>query len=325
MGRPGDFLAVPRELWREADRVLTSAQFKVLFALLAEANYTRGEVSMPDGGRVALDVGEVLVGGRSFALRHGLGHKAVRVALKRLQGLGWINLRSAIEEGTGEGTPPDRERAQVEGTPPSIVRVNVYRGILWPASKEGTPPGHAVGHTPQPQEGTIQQGSIQQGQEEAFAADAASPPSQPDVVPPATREEPPMPKPRDLVTEQLFPGGSQAPPVAPPTSKRKGDPRHAPLVERLVAIFAELRGTPYAFGGGKDARAVTRLLALGSDSEIEARWRNALARADRWEGFLSLANLPGHWNEVSAPPVRLGPDGRPLKTYGKTEVPEAWG
>lgn len=84
-----------------------------------------------------------------------------------------------------------------------------------------------------------------------------------------------------------------------------GDPRHASLVVALVEAHREAKGAPYGFAGGKDARAVTELLALADQDpatrgeaapgEILRRWGVAL----RWRGFpacTGLLALRDNWN-----------------------------
>lgn len=97
-----------------------------------------------------------------------------------------------------------------------------------------------------------------------------------------------------------------------PKAKRTptGDQRHAPLVEALVKAHAEVKGAPYAFDGGKDARFVTELLAFADQDEatrgdaagleVLRRWRIALS----WNGFrdcASLADLKRNWNAYARP------------------------
>lgn len=102
------------------------------------------------------------------------------------------------------------------------------------------------------------------------------------------------------------PAGQPARPVkARPVSEPRGDPRHAPLVDALVAADAEIHGHPYGFRGGRDAKAVSDCLALADQdpataggnapTEVLRRWR--IAR--RWLGFPgcnSLTDLASHWN-----------------------------
>lgn len=77
------------------------------------------------------------------------------------------------------------------------------------------------------------------------------------------------------------------------------DPRHAPTVAALVEAFREVTGTDYAFGGGRDAKAVSELLSKAEPDEIVARWRRAL----RHQGFPSVRQvheLAAHFNHFAA-------------------------
>jgi hypothetical protein len=75
------------------------------------------------------------------------------------------------------------------------------------------------------------------------------------------------------------------------------DPRHAPMRQRLVAAFSALGLGPYAFEDGRDALAVTGLLAKGSDDEIERRWRRALVSA--YPTVKAVHELARHWNHFA--------------------------
>lgn len=83
--------------------------------------------------------------------------------------------------------------------------------------------------------------------------------------------------------------------------KRKpaGNPRFTPLRDRLVAVFLALKGHTYGFDGGRDAKAITRLMAMeASDDEIERRWRRALGLG-RWPGCSTLSHLADRWNDLA--------------------------
>lgn len=79
------------------------------------------------------------------------------------------------------------------------------------------------------------------------------------------------------------------------------DPRHAPLTERLAATFAEVRGTSYAHGGGRDAKAIADLLrfAGGNVEEVDRRWRRALDLGPKWPGCATFAALALRWNDLA--------------------------
>jgi hypothetical protein len=76
------------------------------------------------------------------------------------------------------------------------------------------------------------------------------------------------------------------PPPKPPRKVKPTDPRHAPLVARLVEAFADDREAPYPFGP-RDAKVVSSLLARAEPDVIVAAWERAL----RHQGFPSVATL----------------------------------
>lgn len=117
----------------------------------------------------------------------------------------------------------------------------------------------------------------------------------------------------DLSTQKIV--ESPSAPDAPgkqksATTEKPRDPRHAPLVGKLVALFVELRKAKYGFNGGADAKAVERLLALGTDEEILERWRTALT-LKRYPGCASLTAFAKNWNEFAGtgPPSTADPKG----------------
>ena len=57
------------------------------------------------------------------------------------------------------------------------------------------------------------------------------------------------------------------------------DPRHAPLIKALAETFVAIKGVPYPFGGGRDAKAVTSLLAKAEPDAIDRAWARALREA----------------------------------------------
>jgi hypothetical protein len=84
-----------------------------------------------------------------------------------------------------------------------------------------------------------------------------------------------------------------------PRAKAAPDPRHAPMVKKLVEA-----SPGYAFGG-RDAKGLSEMLGKGSDEEILARWRRALGRT----GFplvRAVHELATNWNHFAAdsPPAR---------------------
>lgn len=83
----------------------------------------------------------------------------------------------------------------------------------------------------------------------------------------------------------------------PEPAKKAPDPRHAPLVASLTEI-AQAAVPGWRFRGGRDAKHVTQLLALGEPAEVEARWRRALAR-DSYPRVRTLSELVQHWNHFA--------------------------
>lgn len=91
------------------------------------------------------------------------------------------------------------------------------------------------------------------------------------------------------------------------TAAKAADPRHAPLVAKLVEVFTELRSGRYPFGP-RDARHVTELLALGDPAAVERAWRAALA-SDAYPRVRTLAELARHWTHFlgTGPPSTAQP------------------
>ncbi len=90
----------------------------------------------------------------------------------------------------------------------------------------------------------------------------------------------------------------------PRPKEKPGDPRHAPLSKALEAEFTTARGAKYGHQGGKDAKAVTRLLGLAGEQgppEVQLRWRRGLqaSGAARCDTFWDLAE---RWNRLTAAP-----------------------
>ena len=101
-----------------------------------------------------------------------------------------------------------------------------------------------------------------------------------------------------------------------PPSEPRGDSRHKPLTDALVAADAEVTGKPYGHRGGRDAKAVSECLALADQdgatsgdrapAEVLRRWR--IAR--RWRGFPacnSLSDLAANWNAYTRPQEAVAP------------------
>lgn len=101
------------------------------------------------------------------------------------------------------------------------------------------------------------------------------------------------------------------------TPKQPTDARLKPLTERLVATFAEVRGSKYLHAGVEDATGLKRLLAVATDDEVDRRWRLAL-KAAGWPGTSSLAQLAGskRWNDLAAAkPVQISIEHQPSRIY----------
>jgi len=80
-----------------------------------------------------------------------------------------------------------------------------------------------------------------------------------------------------------------------PAKKTAKSTRHGPLVAALTETFAAVRGVKYGFDGGKDARAVQRLIRMEqNDAEIIARWKRGLSA--RYQPCNSIADLAMRWN-----------------------------
>lgn len=101
-----------------------------------------------------------------------------------------------------------------------------------------------------------------------------------------------------------------------PPAEPRGDPRHKPLTDALVAADAEVTGKPYGHRGGRDAKAVSECLALADQDaatsadrapvEVLRRWR--IAR--RWRGFPacnSLSDLAANWNAYAREQAAVAP------------------
>lgn len=107
---------------------------------------------------------------------------------------------------------------------------------------------------------------------------------------------------------------SQKQPTALKGKKQKPDkppnPRHAPMVARLDALFLEAKGRPYGWDG-RDFKALSDVLEKpgATDEEIEARWVRGL-RAEFRERCDTVWDLKDRWNALAggarAPPPRAG-------------------
>lgn len=124
-------------------------------------------------------------------------------------------------------------------------------------------------------------------------------------------------KPTEPTEPDLFAGTLSRPANEPPKPKGKKaekppDPRHAPTVARLTEIFAEVTGHKYGFAP-RDAKAVTSLLAYGTDEEIFRRWRIGLTNAPGFYRIATIHDLAERWNGLAAPTRPVGATGPPKR------------
>ncbi len=117
-----------------------------------------------------------------------------------------------------------------------------------------------------------------------------------------------------LVVEAVNAALATTPPARNSNKPRKQrdttpNPRHAPMVARLVATFLEVRGVAYAFTP-RDAKALATLLGVGDDDEIDRRWRRGLHGQFR-ERCDTLSDLFQRWNALTGN-AQQGPPGRPV-------------
>lgn len=121
-------------------------------------------------------------------------------------------------------------------------------------------------------------------------------PPQPTNPPPPLKSKPPKP------------------PKAPKTEKPP-DPRHRPLLEALVVIFAEIRGAPPGAVDGSWGKGVSNLLALAEPFEVVRRWR--LALVSRYPTVVHPLELVRHWDhwtgERQTDTQRVDPNGGILR------------
>ncbi len=299
-GREGGFLAIHRRLRSSAlFRSLSAEQRSVFFMILLLANRKDGRF-LDGGDWVVVHRGELAHSLATLAAEAAVSVKVVRTTLKKLM---------ADDSSTGGNGPflTGRYTGTESGTGLRILRVEKYAEYQDVAGNRGTDLGRPMGTA---------------GARQGHASGTAGAPIEPiePIEPPAEGSSEP------------------APPASEPPSPRRlkgsGDPRHAPVVAMLVRVYEQVKGTSYGFQGVKDAKAVSALLALGTDEEIEIRWRRSLARAPTWPGVATIAALPSRWNELTngaagagAAPVSKfseysGPidvrTGLPLRTGGAT-------
>jgi hypothetical protein len=249
-------------------RALPIGQRSILISLAFDAAWEPVDIDVR-GVRVRLDVGEAMIGYEALArdLRVSVG--LVRRAIASGSRIGLITARRAIPKvGTPPDTPCDTYSGTPYGTPPTVVRFLRHREILWPTEKRGTPCDTPPG-TPRDRGG------------DTIPVDQQSRRSVDTLPSPSARAR------------------SQRPKGLAPTLPSDG--AHSALTERLCATFAEVKGVPYAFNGGRDGKAVADLLRLskGDIDDVDRRWRRALSLGDRWPGCSEVAQLPGKWNTLA--------------------------
>lgn len=85
-----------------------------------------------------------------------------------------------------------------------------------------------------------------------------------------------------------------------PANKSPAHPEFQTTVDRLVATFEKIRGSKYAFLGGRDGIAVKTLLHFGTPDDVVSRWDAAL-RNEEFPRVDTLGDLMSHWNRFSEP------------------------
>lgn len=145
------------------------------------------------------------------------------------------------------------------------------------------------------------------------------PSSPPSLVPPASQEAPEQ----HPLLPTAAPGLARKAKEAKKPREPTGDPRHAPLVKALT-------DAGYPFRGGRDAKAVSELLALADQQEVtrgEAAGVEILRRARigwAWEGYptcRSLTELHTNWGHYEAPqPPRSGAGPAPPSKFEEAPV-----
>lgn len=105
--------------------------------------------------------------------------------------------------------------------------------------------------------------------------------------------------------------------------KEETEGRFAPLMARLVDVYAEVRGIKYAVVPA-DPPAVKRLMGYGSDGEIEGRWRKALALGSKWPGTSTIAGLASRWNELAVDASPFSATAQPVDPGRMARLPTWW-
>lgn len=137
------------------------------------------------------------------------------------------------------------------------------------------------------------------------ADEQKEPPSAPAESLPIASRDPPSADPSALSSSIQHPA-STFKNLAGKPQKQKGDPRHTPLVAALCAEYRSATGGEYRFEG-KDAKAVTRLLASSPDDGEIVRLYAVSVRMREWPGTADMTLFADRWNELlrrSPPPQR---------------------
>lgn len=83
-------------------------------------------------------------------------------------------------------------------------------------------------------------------------------------------------------------------------AEKPPDPRFREAVAALESEYEKARGEKYAFGGGRDAKAVKSLLSKSqTQDELLARWRRGLGMTT-FPRVSSIHELDAHWNHLGA-------------------------
>jgi len=289
-GDAGGYVANPRAMY-EVARKLPLEQRWLLFELAHDARWEAGIVTVR-GVEIALDVGELLISLDGLAEKHGMSVDQVRRALKTFERLGIISRRQAAtlpatSPATGAATLPATQTA----TPPTVVRFQKWRTILWPRGEAATSP----------------------------ATNSATGTATPAATGAATI----LPAVPDLPLEQGEPvGGERAsarksfapPPASPPAFQTGGgkngkgkngratDPRFMPIKQRLKEIHAEIcDGSIYDFNGA-DGKALREFLERHpevTEQDVRLRWALALHHRNEFPRVKTPRMLFHHWNHFA--------------------------
>ncbi len=104
----------------------------------------------------------------------------------------------------------------------------------------------------------------------------------------------------DAAVQGALPGVEEKPTRRAPKEKPTDD-RHAPLVKALCDAYERITGIRYKWQGGKDAAALSGLLAHEGPERIREVWEFGVA-ADpgEWASCRTVAALASKWNDLAA-------------------------